>query len=100
MGKSATPGNCPYCKNALNSGATACTGCGAFETTGWAELGMWKGSLLGFCFFIGPLMAIFVAFFSPIPGLIILIASVAGYFVFRSRLKRKIVWAVGGRRPM
>ncbi len=42
MGKAATPGFCPYCKTALNAGATACTGCSAFEMTGWAEMGLWK----------------------------------------------------------
>ncbi len=40
MDKEPTPGYCPHCKTALNSGATACTGCGAFETTAWDQLGV------------------------------------------------------------
>jgi len=100
MSIEATLGVCPYCKTALNSGATACTGCGAFETTAWAELGMWKGSLLILCFVI-PLIAAFgVVFFSPLAALIIFVAGPVGYFYMRRRSKRKIVWAVGGRRPM
>jgi hypothetical protein len=39
-----------------------------------------------------------VVFLSPKVALVILIASPVGYFLIRSRLKGKIVWAVGGRR--
>lgn len=96
--KTATPGFCPYCKTALNSGATACTGCGAFETTAWDQLGIWKTALLAFCFIISPFLALFILFFSPLTALIVWVALMAGYFFIRSRKKRKLVWAVGGRR--
>jgi hypothetical protein len=98
MGKATTVGVCPYCKTALNTGATACTGCSAFETTGWRELGMWRVSLLGACFFIGPFVALLIAFLSPVAGMVALVAFPVGYFLIRFRLKRKIVWTVGGRR--
>jgi len=98
MGKTATPGFCPYCKTALNSGATACTGCGAFETTRWDELGVWKGSLLGACFIIPAIVALGFVFFSPRTALIVWAAPIVAYFFIRFRKKRKIVWAIGGRR--
>jgi hypothetical protein len=98
MSKAATPGFCPYCKTALNSGAAACAGCGAFETTRWGEWGAWRYSLLGFCFVVGPLLALFFLIFSPKAALVVLVGSFAIYFLIRFRLKRKIVWAVGGRR--
>jgi uncharacterized membrane protein len=98
MGKAATPGYCPYCKTPLNAGATACTGCSAFETTEWAELGMWKNSLLGFCFFVGPLLSVLFFLLSWVLGLIVLIGSPVSYFLIRSRKKRKMTWAIGGRR--
>jgi hypothetical protein len=97
MGKPPTPGYCPYCRTALNSGATACTGCSAFETTGWDELGIWKNALLGPSFFIPPIIALFVAFISPLVAGVIWIAPIVAYFYFRSRLKKKIVWAADGR---
>ena len=98
MGKAATTGYCPYCKTALNSGAAACTGCSAFETTGWDELGIWKNGLLVFCFFIPPIVALLTAIVSPLTALIVWVAPMAAYFYFRSSLKKKAVWAVGGGR--
>jgi hypothetical protein len=100
MGKTAVTGVCPYCKGPLNAGATACAGCGAFEATGWAELGAWRYSLLVVCFFIGPLMALGFAFASRTLALIILIGSIGGYFYLRSRLRAKLTWVVGGRRAI
>ena len=100
MGKTATPGFCPYCKTALNSGATACTGCGAFETTKWDELGISKGGVRILFWLPGLLIPLIVVFFSPLMALIILVACFAGYFFYQSRKKRKIVWAVGGRRTI
>jgi hypothetical protein len=98
MSKAATPGFCPYCKTALNSGATACTGCGAFETTRWDETGAWKYYQLVLCFFGAPVAALGILLFSPRLALFVLVAPIAAYFFNRFRKKRKIVWAVGGRR--
>jgi hypothetical protein len=104
MGKAATLGYCPYCKTALNAGATACTACSAFETTGWAELGLWKNSLLALCFVVGPVFS-FVFFaaslfvsYSWVLGLIVLVGSPVSYFLIRSRKKSEMTWAIGGRR--
>ena len=100
MSKTATPGFCPYCKTALNPGATACAGCSAFETTGWDELGVWKNSLLGLAIAIPIFIAPFVFLLSPIMGLIFFFGPILGYIFIRVVSKRKIVWAVGGRRPV
>jgi hypothetical protein len=98
MDKMATPGFCPHCKTALSPGATACAGCSAFETTAWDQKGLWKGSLFGACFIIPPILALGFLFISPGMALIVWIAPIVAYFFIRSRSKRKIVWAVGGRR--
>ena len=99
MDKAPTSGYCPHCKTALNPGATACTGCGAFETTAWDQLGVWKNSVLIAAFLLSPVIGILVALSgSPTAGLVIWIGSMAGYFVYRSKSKRRLVWAVGGRR--
>ena len=98
MDKEPTPGYCPHCKTALNSGATACTGCGAFETTAWDQLGVWKNSLLIACFLLAPVLAILVAFVSGTAGLAVWLGAMVGYFFYRSKAKKKLVWAVGGRR--
>ena len=34
-----TTRTCPYCKNPLNPGATACSACSARETTKWDAIG-------------------------------------------------------------
>jgi len=44
--------------------------------------------------FVAPL----VLFSTPPAGLIVFFTPIAGYFFIRSGLKRKTVWAVGGRR--
>lgn len=98
MDKKPTPGYCPHCKTGLNSGATACTGCGAFETTAWDQLGVWKTSLLIACFLLAPVLAVMVAFASPKAALVVWLGAMVAYFVYRYRSKRKRVWAVGGRR--
>lgn len=98
MDKEPTDGYCPHCKTALTAGATACTGCGAFETTAWEQLGVWRNSWLVGCFLISPVLGILVAFASPIAGLVVWIGAMVGYFVYRSKSKKKVVWAVGGRR--
>lgn len=100
MDKSATAGYCPHCKNELNEGATACSACGAFETNAWAQLGVWRMSLLGGCFFVFPILSV-VILGSFLPGgffWILVLWPMVGYFVLRSKWKQKKVWATGGRR--
>lgn len=100
MDKAPTPGYCPHCKNELkNAGATACTECGAFETTAWDQLGLWRNSILAGCFVLSPVLGFLIAFnVSGVAGLVVWIGAMVGYFVFRSMKKKKKVWAVGGRR--
>lgn len=99
MDRKPTPGQCPHCKTALNPGATACTGCGAFETTAWDQLGVWKNSLLIGCFLLSPLVGLLVGLILPSPsGVVVWIGLMVGYFVYRAKAKKTLVWAVGGRR--
>ena len=100
MSKAATLGFCPFCKTALNAGASACAVCPAFETTAWEELGLWKNSVLIICFVVGPLLALGLLFMSPVLGLMVLAGSPVSYFLIRSHKKREITWATGGRRPL
>lgn len=100
MRKAATPGFCPYCQTPLNPGATACTGCSAFQTTRWDDLGIYRTSLR-VLYVLGALfLPIILIFFSPIAALIVFIAFIVGYFFHVSRWKRQIVWVVGGRRGL
>jgi len=98
MGKAATLGFCPYCKTALNPGATACTGCSAFETTEWKEGVGWKIALFALLFLVGPLMSVPFFYLSPILGLIFLVGLPVSFFLIRSRKNRKITWVVSGGR--
>ncbi len=99
MDKAPTSGFCPHCKTALNPGASACTGCGAFETTAWEQLGAWRTSVTLAAFVLSLPVGILVAMIiSPLAGLVVWIGSMVGYFIYRSRSKRRVVWAVGGRR--
>ena len=97
MSKIATPGFCPYCRTALNPDATACTGCGAFETTGWVDLKSRKGYLPGFLLLVaGPFLAIFAGMIWWVLGLIVFFGSPIYYFIMRYRLARRVVWVIGG----
>jgi len=94
--KLATPGFCPFCKSELKPGATACTGCRAFETTEWDQASSYR-FFRGFLFFVvPPILALFFVSSSPLAALIIWLAPIAGYFFYRSQKKSRIIWTVDG----
>lgn len=99
MDKEPTPGYCPHCKNELKPSATACNGCGAFETSAWDQLGIWKIALLYACFVVSPIIGFgIVLMSSPLVGWAIFFGPMVGYFAYRSKSKKKLVWAAGSRR--
>jgi hypothetical protein len=94
--KMVTPGICPWCQNAVKTGAAACASCGASEIDGWQSFGAMR-------YFIWAIFASFLAvpgivlvFVYPAVGIPLLLVGLGVPIAIQMSVKSKRNWIAPG----
>lgn len=101
MGKKMiSTGVCPWCQSPINKGAAACKSCGASESDGWEQVGLWRYSIVGLFLAFLALPGLCIIYFFPAAGSILLVLGIGGLIAVRRMLKGKRSWVASGGRSV